>query len=197
MMVFETVRDALITVLGDDAAGRSRVIGYQQQGSAAGEFKGNNRAVIVFYNRGQFDTGKGSIAGPNDHDITFRLEFRVSGKAIGSALDPTNISRADLSADRSLDELFATVYQVLMDTKNEGLGLATGIVQSRWVGEFQKDDISERGESPFITGFASLTCTVKEPILGISGTPGEGYGVKIDIVDDDVEQTEVEGQLGG
>ena len=196
-MIFETIRDAVIQVLGDDAAGRYRVVGYQSQGSGANEFKGNDRAVIVYYYRGQFPKSKGSIAGPNDHDINFRLEFRVAGKAIGSAADPTAITRADLDADRSLDELFGIIYQVLMNPKNEAMGLTKGIVQERWVGEFQKDDLAERGESPFLSGYSSLSCTCKEAVITQAGTPGTEYTVEVDLDGDDVEKTKVAGTLGG
>lgn len=208
-MQFQAVRDAIEATLNADAAARYQVIGYQVQATSAEE-----RAiptVAVYYGSGDFPQSGGSIAGPNKHNATFRLEFTVTANPQGdlATLQDENATQAQLAtalatfqnaareADRLLDQLISDVYGVVMDARNELFGLNVGDVSSRWMGNINKDNPVPKGEVVMLTGNAQLTCTVEEAVLGETGLAGEDIDVVVDIDGDDVEQTGVAGPLGG
>lgn len=202
-MQFEIVRDAIESVLNDDADDRYQVIGYQEQATSAEE-----RAiptVAVYYSAGAFPKSGGSIAGPNTHNTTFRLEFTVTSASAGDlatlqdsgateaayAAALTSFQSAARDADRLLDTLFSDVYGVIMDARNETFGLDIREVTSRWLGQMDKDTPVPRGEVVTLTGNAQLTCTVDETVLGETGTLATEFDTVIDLDGDDIEQTGV------
>lgn len=208
-MQFQAVRDAIETTLSADAASRYQVVGYQVQGTSAEERI--TPTVAVYYGAGAFPEAGGSIAGPNKHNATFRLEFTVVTQPEGdlATLQDENATPAELAtalasfqnaareADRVLDQLFSDVYGVIMDARNELFGLAVGEVSSRWVGSMNKDNPTPKGEMVMLTGSAQLTCTVEEAVLGETGLAGIDIDTVVDFDGDDVEQTGVAGPLGG
>lgn len=183
MMIFRTIRDAVRSLLAQNANGEFNLIGAQKRGKGASEIDGKNRLVEVYYNRGDFPKGAGGLFGPTKHDITFRIDLTVSAKAkydMDTIDDPLStaaeVSRAiaagkasEQEADDKADELFELVYQILMDARNDSFGLPLGTVASRWVSGLTKDEPNRDGNRTIITGTMLLTCTTSEPVEGLQG----------------------------
>ena len=185
MMNFRKIKTNVITILGDAAAGRFVTVGYQQQKTSAKEAKGNNRIVRVYYRVGDFPKEKGSLNGPVMHDMDFAIELTASASAKADVATLNNeastpaqkaaalvgLKEASEEADKSIDELWEIVYQILMDARNIFLG-DDPEVANRWIPNFRKDDTLDDGELVVITGNASLTCSIDEQVTG--DTPVEG-----------------------
>lgn len=213
-MQFQTVRDAIISVLGTDAAllpgaNQFRVIGFQRQATdAKSELVAS---VQVFYNTGDLPKSGGTFVGGSiKHKAAFRLELTVAGKTKGDlvGLDSgtpavvaaalASFQEATFVVDRAIDQLWSDLWNILMDAKNETYGLAIGAVSSRWVSGFKKDNPTPKGEIVVLTANASLTCDVDESVIGIEGIAGTAYDVTLDDVNGDTEQkTGAAGTLGG
>ncbi len=196
-MKFRTIKTAVKTLLFNSQASRYITVGAQKQSKSADEFIGNNRLVQVYYYRGMFPKRGGTIArGPNDHEITLKIDFTVSEPAKGDIAtlnNPNstagqlqtaiaNIAIASDLADDSIDELFDIIYQVIMDAENIDLGLANDIVANRWITDFQKDEPVQRGELLVLTGSCNLTCKASEAVSGETPVTGKSIdtGLKID-----------------
>lgn len=198
-MIFEVVRDSIGTILANAARSRYTVLGYQKQASAAATKKGANRSVTVYFQSGAFNKAVGSSRGGTRHEATYKIELGVAVSAKGSALDPNEITEAEFLADRELDTLMGLVYQILMDQTNYDLGLTIGTVANRWVDGLQKDNISQRGELPYLTGTMNLTVDMNEPIYGDAPSLviGDAYNVDLEQTGDTVTKAGVAGTLGG
>ena len=189
-MKFREIRDSLITLLGNAAAGRYRVTGYQEHVKAADEVVDNERSVTVYYASGNFPKEKGSLRGPNMHNMTFNLELTVASpaKADLTASSPAelatslaNLERAAYLADRSLDELFDIIYQVVMDAQNIDLGMSdTDPVADRWIGDFDKNEPIDRGDFFLLTGSAVLTCAISEDVTGETPTEANEFSTTLE-----------------
>ena len=204
-MNFRTVKAAIASTLNSSAAGRFRVIGYQQQAKGASEYVDDNRSVQVFYSSGDFSKRGSALNGPVQHDTTFRLELTVAKAAEGDietaagdrgsnqvATAIANFLTACQVADESFDELVDIVFNIVMDARNIDFGLTTGTVTNRFVTSVEKDEPLERGEYAVLTGTMTLTLRTVEEITGDTGTPADSIAVTIDLEDDDVERTGVE-----
>jgi hypothetical protein len=181
MMNFRTIRDALVTLLGSEAAGRFVTIGYQKQGQAASELLDSDRNVQVYYSAGLFPESKSSTNGPTQHDMTFNLDCMVSKRAEVDLSVLENPASTDLQratalaatrtasdlANQSLDELFDIVYQIIMDARNLDLGLPDNVA-SRWVPSIAKDPPIPAGEYCVLTGILQLTCSMDEQVEGLT-----------------------------
>lgn len=192
-MNFQTVRDALIDLLGSEESGRFRTIGYQKRAQSAEEVKDLNKTVQVFYSQGDFPKSGGNLSGPTKHDMTFSLDFTVSKSAKGplSVLDNPASTAPELAvalsafkdasdlADKSIDELFNNVYQVIMDARNIDLGMDR-VLGSRWITGFRKDQPVDRGELVVITASAQMTCTIDEQVSGEEPVVATG-GVQVEL----------------
>jgi hypothetical protein len=200
MMNFRTIKQAVIDLLGTSAAGRYRTIGFQEQGKAATEIEDDDRSVEVYYSAGGFPKSKGSLTGPVQHDITFRVDMSASKASVVDlavlnndlstpAQKATALSarqEAAKLADDSLDELFDIVYQVLMNAENVDLGLSFP-VYNRWVNNFQKSDPILRGDLVVLTASIMLDCSIDERLDGDEGTAGsvgDIHDVELDIRDE-------------
>jgi hypothetical protein len=182
MMMFREVKTALVNILGDAAASRFIVVGYQRQSKASSEVKNNNRLVQVYYADGNFPRGQRN-KGPHTHDLSFNVDVSASAAAKGdlSVLDSTtatqyqkaaaiaSIKFAADEADTLIDELIEYVYQIIMDARNYDLGLTVGEVTNRWIERIQKDTIIERGDLIVKTANLKFTCRVQEIVLGAVG----------------------------
>jgi hypothetical protein len=212
MMKFREVKDRIIDILGSNANGRFQVIGYQRQTKNAEETLGILRTAQVYYFSGDFPKGKSGLTGPAHHAATYRIELTASSDAVGdlatikSAVSTDQQKANKLLAfqnaaercDCSLDEFFDIVFQILMDGRNLDVGMDSGIVSDRWINRIEKDDIEDKGEYVTLTGSIDFSLSVNEEILGdTSGISGTVYNVNLDIDGDDVEQTGVQGTLGG
>lgn len=185
-MNFRKIKTNVITILGDASDGRFVTVGYQQQKTSAKEAKGTNRIVRVFYRDGNFPKEKGSLNGPVMHDMDFAIELTVSASAKADVATLNNelstpaqkaaalvgLKEASEEADKSIDELWEIVYQILMDARNIFLG-DDPEVANRWIPRFRKDDTLDDGELVVITGNASLTCSIDEQVTGDTPVPGD------------------------
>lgn len=205
MMNFRTIKEALVLLLGSEAAGRYRTIGYQEQGQSAEEVLGVLRSVQVFYTRGAFPKNAGSINGPTEHEITFTLDLTVSAPSEGplSVLNDPGATPAELIAaiaafreaadvaDYYFDEFADILYQIIMDARNQDLGLPLPEVPppdpdnrlkriaDRWIGSIDKNPPQPRGEYVILTGTMQLTCSIDEQVLGDEGIAGDEIDVSI------------------
>lgn len=206
-MNFRTIKTNVVEILFNNSKNCFQVIGHQRQAKSADEVINNNRLVQVFYSFGDFPKSAGRQRGPVQHDATYRIELTVSSpaKVDLSVLNNPNSSDAELDAslissqeassiaDDLIDELYDLVYQILMDPTNADMGMDKGLVSSRWIDQFQKDDPLDKGELVVLTGSMFLKLRTSEQITGISPTPnGDIQNVTIDIDSDDEEQTAIE-----
>lgn len=205
------VKSVVENVLGKNERGRFRTVGYQRQDTDAQENLGLDRSVQVFYAGGAFPKSAGRARGTTMHDVTLRLELTVALEPEGDTQTITdeNATESEIiaglkafqnssqEADRLLDELWAIVYQILMDANNVNMGLlppddqpSAQMVANRWVDGFQKDDPIEQGGAMILTGKALLTARVAEAIIGVEGvTATEGVSTSLGINEDPVQQT--------
>ncbi|MEE8206908.1 MAG: hypothetical protein V3T82_08155, partial [Nitrospinaceae bacterium] len=135
-MTFRTLKTNLEAILVAAAAGRYQVVGYEVQGTGAGEVLGSNRRVQIFYESGDFPLGKAGRQGPTQHEITFRIGLTLSGVSKGdlATIDSEVATPAEKAAalaafldagseaDAAMDDFLDIVYQILMDKNNEDIG---------------------------------------------------------------------------
>lgn len=202
MMNFRTIKDGLITLLGNEAAGRFIVLGYQKQSQRAEELLNNKRNVQVYYARGEFPKSKASTNGPIQHDMTFNIDCMVSKSAevdltplenpAATPLQKATALAASRSAsqlaDDSMDELFEIIDQIIMDARNIDLGLDFKIA-SRWIGRMDKDSPLPNGEYVVLTGIMQLTCSIDEQVLGLTPALATG-GIDCEIPIQEEEQAQ-------
>ena len=183
MMQFRTVKTAIQTLLGDEAEGRFQVVGYQRQSKSSDEVKDNNRMVQIYFSEGSFPKS-GRMRGPKYHDITIEIDMSASAaaKADLTVLDSATstpiqkaaalaaVREASEIADIQLDEIIDAVYQIMMDGRNEDLGLAEGETSNRWIDKIQKDTLLERGDLIVKTANMKYSCRVVEDVPGDLGT---------------------------
>lgn len=208
MMQFRTTKTNLITILGDAAAGRFRVVDHQVQVVDSTEILGTKRRVQVFYGEGDFPKGQAAISGSaTQHEATYRVELAVSAATTVNLTvlnDPGSDDAARAAAllafkssaklaDDSMDELFDIVYQILMDARNVDLG-GTGPpykVSDRWVSGFRKESPVPQGEFVELTASVFFDCNLVEEVEGDTGTAAvqPAFNVTHDIDGDDNEKT--------
>jgi hypothetical protein len=184
MMQFREIKLSVTNLLGDEAAGLFRVLGYQRQSKGADEVKDNNRLVQVYFSDGSFPKAAGRYTGSSKtHDITIDIDMSASSAAKGdlSVLNSDTstpiqkaaaifaIRQASEVADELIDDMIDRVYQILMDARNIDLGMPEGDVANRWVDTIKKDTLIERGDLVVKTANMKLTCRVQETIRGDLG----------------------------
>ena len=183
MMEYRAVKNAMRDMLGDQAEGRFKVIGFQRQTKSADEFTGDNKTVQVYYSEGNFDKKRGAMRGHKLHDITLNIDMSASAPAEAdlTVLDsPTStpeqkaaallaVREAAEVADDLIDELIEAVFAIIEDARNEDLGLEEGRIASRWLESIKKDANLERGDLVMKTANIRYTCRVEETVLGDIG----------------------------
>lgn len=183
MMMFREVKKSIVDLLGDNADGRFRVIGYKKQNKSAGAVVDNKRLVQVYYADGQFSKSAGRMRGPKSHDINLDIDITASAKAKGDisallsdtatetqkALALSEIRTAAELADESVDETIDAVWNILMDARNTDAGLDRGEVSNRWIERIQKDTTVENGDLVVKTANLRYSCRVQEDPAGDIG----------------------------
>lgn len=183
MMAFREIKDALKDLLGENAESRFNVIGFQRQSKSQNEVLNNDRLVQVYYSEGEFKRSAGRMKGPKTHDGTFEIDMTASAKATVdiSILDSTTateqqkasallgLKEAAERADEKIDELIDSVYQILMDARNEKLDLGVGEISSRWIDRIVKDATIEYGDLVTKTANMKYTCRFQEYVQGALG----------------------------
>ena len=196
----------MITILGNAAANRYQVIGYQRQEKGAEEFTKTNRMVEVYWRTSNFDKRKGRLNGPVNNDMTLSIELTASAASSvdlavidNPASTPVQIEAAMVGfkeasdiADDSIDDLFEVIYQIIMDARNIDLGLPEGQVANRWVSTMTKNDPNPRGSLVVLTGLVDFNCDAEEQVPGDAGEPGVNpIDMAMEINEDTVQKTGV------
>jgi len=193
-MNFQTIKANIVSILGTAAAGRYRVVGYQQQGVSADEIVDTSRLVQVFYVAGNFPKSGASLRGPIRHEMTFRVQLMASKAASVdlSVLESSTSTEAEKAAalaatseaaslaDASIDEMFSAVYGVMMDNSDLDLGMDPP-AGSRWVSGFQKNPPHPIGEYVTITGSFDVECVYYETLSGVEALNEIGVATVIDV----------------
>jgi hypothetical protein len=175
-MMFRTVKDSVVSILGTAAAGSFRVLGYQDQNLSADQLAGTDRLVQVFYKSGEFPRSA-SGRGPFAHNVTLQLMLTVSAPASADltvldspAATPGQIAAAlaalepsGKEADDDMDALFDAVYTTLMSGPNLDLGHQYEVT-NRWIESFEKTEPLPRGEYAVVGGTAELKFRVSEEV---------------------------------
>jgi hypothetical protein len=183
MKNFRKVKRQIIKLLGDAADGRWQVIGYQNQTKATGQVQNNDRMIQVFFTDGNFPKNSGRMRGPKTHDITIEIDLSASAAAKGDitvlnnsnataeqkAIALAGIKDAAEVADESIDDLIEYIFDLIMDARNEDLGLDIGVITNRWVDSIKKDTILERGDLIIRTAMIKYSCRVVETVPGDKG----------------------------
>lgn len=187
MMNFRTLKQSIIDdVLVPAEQGRYVTAGYQKQRKSADEINAN-RQVTVYYSEGDIPKGSGQAYGDVMHKIAFRVELAVAtpAKVDLSVLHDENATEASKAtalrqmleagpvADEAMDELIDIIFQVLMDKRNDQLGINPPddrpnlkMVSDRWIDQIRKDTPVPEGEYLILTASMRLSCTVEENVPG-------------------------------
>ena len=176
-MLFRTVKASAEALLVAAAAGRYRVLGYQDPKISDEELSRTDRLVQIYYKRGKFpQTGSGR--GPFSHDVTLQVRLTVSEPAtcdLTILLDPASTSvqiatalaalePAGKKADDELDELWDIVWNTLMAGDSLDLGAPFNI-SNRWMPEFEKEDVLPRGRYAVMEGTSEHKFRTTEEVV--------------------------------
>lgn len=187
MMNFQVLEQSILdNVLVPVEAGRWETIGAQRQTESAKAVNELHK-VMVMYSEGDFPKNAGQAYGDVSHDTTFEVVLVVAAaaKADLSVLNNESVSDDDranalrqmkepsLDANREMNELIGIIYQVLMDNRNDQLGINPPAdqpnlkaVANRWVDQIRKGDPLPDGEFVTLTATMRLTCRIEESIPG-------------------------------
>lgn len=206
-MQFRTIKDALNTLLDKEAAGRYNVVGYQTKSKGADEVKNSNRFVQAYYRNGDFD---GRRTGPSKHKAVIDIDLTVAtdNKVDLSVLDDPDATDAQRAAvitarldsgkrcDDLIDELFDIIWNIIMDARNEYLGLDETTypdikVDSRYVNTFRKDDPIPDGDLMLLTAKATLIFNLTEQVSGDTGVASESIDNTVNFDGDPNDNTGV------
>lgn len=214
-MLFEQVRDNVTALLEANQGAYFRTISYQKQRTDASEVKNNNRTAQIFFESGDFDDGSSgkqekehrceyqiylTVSSPVTADLSVLKDDEASAAAKQAALAGSTM--ASYNADRSLDELWRMVAQILLDPANRALGFDDtpndrGSIQytcSRLkLDNFRKNAPVDHGNLVVLTAEATFKTTVTETFDGASVTPAAdspvNYGTGISEPDGDPTTT--------
>ena len=216
-MQFEIAEQSILdNVLGPAEAGRFVTIGGQRQRDSA-EAINSKRKVMVIFDEGTFPESGGAQYGPVRHDMTFKVmlieatpaevDLSVLNNEDASASDKAEALRQmaepSIKANRNMNEFIRIVWQILMDLRNEQMGMVPPddrpnlkLVSSRWISNIRKGDPVPEGEFVVLTAEMDLTLTVEEDITGddLPATPEDGvvYDGDLELDGDDVAAQGVE-----
>ena len=183
-MNFELIRDAIETLFLNYAAGEFRTIGAQTRAQSAEEVQDKNRSVEVYYSSGDFPKSRGSLSGPMMHEMTFKIDLAASKASevdLATLENPVStpeekalalsaLKEARRLADRSLDELWRLVWQILMAASSIDLEMEDKKIGSRWLNNFRKDPPTNYGDLVVVTATADFTCNFEEETTGLIPT---------------------------
>jgi len=177
MKQFRSLKASLIAMLGAQAAGRFRTIGWPAQEQAAEQITGNNRTVQLYYESSELSS---AAYGQVQHDVLYRVEMAVAADATAdlTVLDDEDSTAGERAAalaavlssgqaaDDAMDELIEIVFDILMAGYNCDLGMGPNVVANRWIRRMEKDQPIVDGELVISTGTIEFSARVAEDILG-------------------------------
>lgn len=210
-MNFEILEDSIIdNVLIPAEAGRYETVGGHGQRDSAARIN-ENRKVMVFYNDGLFSESSGAAYDEVQHDVSFDIVLTEATAADAdlSVLQDDTASEADkaaalramklpsVKANRSMNRFIAIVYQILMDKRNDQLGIKPPDdrprlkqVSKRWIESISKGDPVPEGEFVILTSAIRLTCRVPEQIIGDDLPAVQETDINVDMATDGDDTTE-------
>lgn len=183
-MQYRIVKEALTDLLDAYSLGQFSVIGRQRQNKAAETVR--DALVQVYFTEGQFPKNAGRMRGDKTHEISIDIDLTVSGSAKGNVSILNSETASDIQkaqalaavkeasevVDTKIDNLIHAVFNIVMDARNEDLGLTPGTIASRWLERIQKDTLLERGDLLVKTANLRYTCRVMESVQGdLGNTP--------------------------
>jgi len=194
-MIFKTVLGKIIELLNNNSENEFTVT--HGVGETVGADKVTKPNITIFYERGVFPKAGAALAGPYQHEATFRIEHRIVMPAKSNLFvihDPgatdAELAAALLAAPRqtadasaALDELFSRVFNILMDAEYYDLNLPIGTVVNRKISNFDKDRPMQAGGLLVLTGWALFTCVMEEAVGGLEGQPGGSVDINLDVGD--------------
>lgn len=218
-MNFIDARKALVELLGDNAAGRFRVVGYKKQQQGADDVRDNNRTVQVYTRKGKLDYDSTSLNGPYKYGMTIVIEITASKAARADLTvikDPTSSPAAVVAAlddlqnaaelaRESAEECYDAVFGIIMDSRNKAFDDDDDtLVDRRMIDEFEISNPSHVGSLVAVTLFAKLTFDTEEEAGGDTPLNAETPAIRIehepfDITgeeQDETSETVVEGGSG-
>ncbi len=196
---------ALRKFLTDNSDGSYYVVGYAKQAKNA-ESQFGKKMIQVFHAGGSFNKGRSAINGNQFYNATIMVRFTVSEPAAvdtdilddpGSTNEERRIAigqtaDAEQRADESMDELFSTVFRLVMG--GEGLDFGTGNdlnpiqIQDRFGEDFRKELPQKKGSLVVMNAHYAITCTTNEnpntetPIGGTISTHATDFQNGIDTI---------------
>ena len=206
-----TALNAVVALLGAQAASRFQVIGYQRQKKPA-ETNIDNVLVQCWIKRAAIDWGRSSRNRPKEHEVSVRMQFTVAqpAKADLAILESdvstdgqratalSNLTSPSVESTNALYAAWGAVFEILDDARNLTLGLAAGAISDKSYSDFEQDDFPPRGAVGILTATSMLEFRVKEAQLGASGNEPDTVtmnadleGVGIDEQEDDVSKAGV------
>ena len=195
MMTYREIKAAYLTLLADQSLGQFRVLGYYAQTKHSEAVKESKQLLEIIYSQGQFPKNSSAQYGPVSHDISFDVVLTPSAGAKGdlSSLEnpyaPTetkaaalaSIKAASAEADDNLDSFIDSVFQILMDARNDNAGLPVGTIANRFIDSIQKFDALEHGNLVVRTAVIKFSCRVSENIRGETGTAPDIITISSDL----------------
>lgn len=197
-MRFQNVQTALVTALGNDAAGRFRTIGYKEQDIDQSEITSNDKLVSVYYSKGSLNVGRSGRNGPADHECVFNIELKLSQPVsvdIATLENPSStegeratalagLQDAKDLANSNLDSFIDIVFNILIDNRNSYLGLSKKVFANRWISDVDKEDPLYFGDSIICSATLIYVCDVEESFIGDSGSSGEIIDLTLKLKDE-------------
>ena len=201
-MVFEQLRDSLLTLLQTKGGSRFRAIGVQHQTFSSQEIEGDLRTVQVFLNTSDYPPSGKQIF---KHDVPFQLLLSVSSPTKGdkAVIDDDNASASARQTallavqeginlvDKSMDELWRMVTQILKDPANEEIGLADYVVSDPNLTGFRKNQVLEKGTLTVLTAQAAWSAHIDETTPGITGVAAVQPAIDVTLNEQPVSGDEV------
>lgn len=201
-MLFEQLRDSIVALLIANQTGRFRTIDNQKQSTSSKEIEGILRTVQLFFSTGDYpESGRANFR----HDVTYQLLLSVSSPSKGDKSiieDDTASASARQAAllavqeaedlvDKSMDELWRMVTQILKDPANIDFGLSTYTVSSPRLTNFRKNQVLDKGTLTTLTASATWTAELTETTPGIVGVEGVQP-----VIDTDLDERPVNNDTG-
>lgn len=184
-MLFITVRDSLVTLLGSGQGvgvdQKWNTIGFQERDQSAKE-NFEMPTVQTYFNTGDFQQNKSAMTGSVQHDMKFQLVLTVAAKAKGdlTALDNAtteaeylaaveSFSRSEFETDRRLDQLISDVWLFLMNPENRDMGVNPMVyphIGTRWIPEVRKEAIKRIGNLCTARAMMTISGLIPEDLIG-------------------------------
>ena len=202
-MQAEGLKDAIVTLLGNNAAGRFVVIGYKTQAQSSEETRDDYRSVQVFLFYGGFPKNKRN--GPYSHDLKIRVDITASkaSKADLSVLEDAESSEAekitainemqnssDLVENSSL-ECLGFVFDILADSQQNDFGFGDTVSNKKII-DWTNHGPVKYGKFTTNTISLNISVSVEEPVIGETPVDAEEpiFDTTVDVYDNDEESND-------